>query len=162
MYKKGYITIMKKLIIYLLISAGSIGSSVAQDSLRINLAATASSYHSWSIGFSQMFPWGKFRLGPSADYCVLTRYEEYQADGESFLMDAQLRINLVNIEYPIGDRVSVGVSPFWLLAPLPRRGYYKIPSSIYARFEIYNNLFYKAVITNTDREFMQMSLIKRF
>jgi|TARA_R110000796_G_scaffold214703_1_gene330644 hypothetical protein len=150
---------MKKLTILLGILLSYAMTTNGQATLEI--AANMSHYNSLSIGFEKMFSYKKFKFGPSVEYLSLGSNEEYNEDGDTFLMNAQYRIRLLQIEYPLHDKVTIGLSPVWMLGPIPRKGLYMTPFSAYVRFELLEYVFVETTFTNSKRESIQLSLIAR-
>jgi hypothetical protein len=76
-------------------------------------------------------------------------------------MNVQFRIRLAQIEYRVNPNIKVGISPFWMLGPIPQRGYYKTPTSIYADIQLKEGLSLETTFTSSQRELVQLSVRKR-
>ena len=81
-------------------------------------------------------------------------------DDSTYSMQNQIRVRLAQIEYQINPRLRIGIAPFWMLGPLPKRGFYKTPSSIYAHLQIKEGLSLETSFTNSNKEMVQLSFRK--
>ena len=129
-------------------------------------AINISGYNSLSISVEKEYTVGKFKFGPRAELLIPFGDQTYQVDGDSniYRQTAQVRLRLMQIEWCVQDRIRLGIAPFWMLGPLPRYGYYKTPSSIYAHFDLdeAKTLSSEVSFSTTWDELMQISIRKVF
>ena len=133
----------------------------SQDFWAAEFSANVSYYNSLSFSLEKNFRVGKFTFGPRAEYVRPLKSLSYNVGDTSYIMESQFRLRLVQVEFQLNNRVAVGVSPFWLLGPMPRNGYYKTPSTIYAEIKLRDGLFLETSFTTSDKELIQMSFRKR-
>jgi hypothetical protein len=67
---------------------------------------------------------------------------------------------LAQIEYTLNDKVRVGMAPFWMLGPVPRKGFYKTPTSLYAHIQLKEGLSLETSFTTSVNEMVQISFRK--
>lgn len=158
---------MKKLLqlcFLLLFSLSSIAgvkdTTVQKERFLTEMAVNLSIYNSLSISIEKEFTYGKFTFGPRVELVNLFNTESYKGEDSTFTMNVQFRVRLAQIEYQLNDNVRIGISPFWLLGPLPRNGFYKTPTSIYSHIQIKEGLSLETSFTNSDQEMVQISLRK--
>jgi len=143
----------------------------AQDTVKqserymVEIAANVSQYNSLSISIEKEFTHGRFTFGPRVELLNPFNSQTYpgqtpEGKDTTFIMNAQVRLRLAQIEYSVNDKVRLGVAPLWLLGPLPRNGYYKTPSSVYAHFQLKEGLSLETSFTTSEREMVQLSLRK--
>jgi len=138
----------------------------AQDTIKqsekifAEMSANISYYNSLSISMEKEFTYGKFTFGPRVELLNLFNTQTYEGGDTTFTMNTQVRLRLVQIEYRLNEYVKLGVAPFWLLGPLPRNGYYKTPSSVYAHIQLKEGLSLETSFTTSDQEMVQISLRK--
>ncbi len=156
---------------YLLLLCSLLYSSLfftvsAQDTIKqsenifVEMSSNISYYNSLSISVEKEFTYGKWKFGPRVELINIFGNESYTAEDSNFRMIAQMRVRLLQLEYQVTDRIRIGVSPFWLLGPLPKEGFYKVPSSVYAHIRIKEGLSLETSLSNTNRELFQLSLRK--
>ena len=88
--------------------------------------------------------------------------QTYEGGDTTFTMNTQVRLRLAQIEYRLNEYVKLGVAPFWFLGPLPRNGYYKTPSSIYAHVQLKEGLSLETSFTKIkSNDFSSSFLIAR-
>tara|TARA_Y100000389_G_scaffold65072_1_gene61112 strand:- start:508 stop:1002 length:495 start_codon:yes stop_codon:yes gene_type:complete len=157
---------MKNLILFILVLSFSLIVS-AQDSIptqseRINveLSTNLSLYNSLSVSIEKEFIHGRWRFGPRVELVNIFGNEPYTAEKVNFKMITQMRVRLLQLEYQVTDRVRIGVTPFWMLGPLPKQGFYKVPSSVYTHIQLKEDFSLETSLTNTKRELIQFSLRK--
>jgi len=152
---------MKKLLFLMLFVFATSSICKSQDFWAAEFSANVSYYNSLSFSLEKNFTVGRFTFGPRAEYVRPLKSLSYDVGDTSYIMESQFRLRLVQVEFQLNDRVSIGVSPFWLLGPIPRNGYYKTPSTFYAEIKLKNGVFLETSFTTSDNEFIQMSLRKR-
>jgi hypothetical protein len=76
-------------------------------------------------------------------------------------MNTQFRLRLAQVEYQLNDIIRVGIAPFWLLGPLPKNGYYKTPTTIYAHIQLKEGFSFEPSFTTSSRELIQLSFRKK-
>lgn len=156
---------------YLLLLCSLLFSSLlftasAQDTIKqserymVEIAANVSQYNSLSISVEKEFTYGRFTFGPRVELLNPFNNQIYKGEDSTFIMNAQVRLRLAQIEYSVNDKIRLGVAPFWLLGPLPRNGFYRTPSSIYAHFQLKEGLSLETSFTSSEREMVQLSLRK--
>lgn len=155
---------MKNLILFILVLSFSLVVS-AQDSIptqseRINveISTNLSLYNSLSVSIEKEFTHGRWRFGPRVELVNIFGYEPYIAEKVNFKMIAQMRVRLLQLEYQVTDRVRIGITPFWMLGPLPKKGFYKVPSSVYSHVQLKEGFSLETSLTNSKRELFQLSL----
>ena len=126
----------------------------------IEMAANISHYNSLSISVEKTFTEGRWLFGPRVELINLFDTTSYRGEDSTYYMKAQLRIRLAQIEYKVNDHLRLGIAPFWLLGPLPRNGFYKTPTSIYAHVQLKEGLSLETSFTNSTNELIQLSLRK--
>jgi hypothetical protein len=158
---------MKYLLLLCLLLFSSLFFTVsAQDTIKqsekifAEMSANISYYNSLSISMEKEFTYGKFTFGPRVELLNLFNTQTYEGGDTTFTMNTQVRLRLVQIEYRLNEYVKLGVAPLWLLGPLPRNGYYKTPSSIYAHVQLKEGLSLETSFTISDQEMVQISLRK--
>jgi hypothetical protein len=116
----------------------NVNHSIEKERYNVELAINVSQYNSLSVSIEKEFQYNKFFFGPRIEILNPFRQLTYtvQANNKdtTYTTDWQWRIRLAQIEYQATDRIRVGIAPFWMLGPQPRRGYYQTPSSLYATF----------------------------
>jgi len=131
---------MKKILSVLLIFLSGFLMAQTEDNgkWKFEGAVNISEYSSLSISLEREYTYKKITFGPRVElvnpFSVLT----YQIDGDTNIYQqfAQIRLRLLQVEWEASDRIKIGIAPFWMLGPLPRRGYYKTPSSAYVHFDL--------------------------
>ena len=126
----------------------------------IEMAANISYYNSLSISVEKTFTEGRWLFGPRVELVNLFDAASYRGEDSIYNMKAQLRIRLAQIEYRVNDYLRLGIAPFWLLGPLPRNGFYKTPTSIYAHIQLKEGLSLETSFTTSTNELIQLSLRK--
>jgi len=144
-------------LLYLSSSAQSIDTSESWD---IEFAANVSTYNSLSVSIEKSFNYGKWVFGPRVELLNIFGSETYQGDDSTYAMTSQVRIRLAQIEYKINPSVRIGIAPFWMLGPLPRNGFYKTPTSVYAHIQLKEGLSLETSVTSSPREVLQISVRK--
>jgi hypothetical protein len=78
------------------------------------------------VGFSVQkdFYYKNFTFGPRIEF------SDKLLDTSSYI-----NIHILSLFYRVNDFIEVGISPFWMNGPLPRRGIYYTPSSIITRLK---------------------------
>jgi len=143
----------------------------AQDTIKqterymVEMGVNISYYNSLSISVEKEFTYGRFTFGPRVELLNPFNSQTYpgqtpEGKDTTFIMNAQVRLRLAQIEYSVNDKIRLGVAPFWLLGPLPRNGFYKTPSSIYVHFQLKEGLSLETLFTTSDQEMVQISLRK--
>jgi len=124
------------------------------------MAVNVSYYNSLSISIEKEFTYGKFKFGPRAELVNLFTTENYKGGDSTYQMNTQFRLRLVQVEYQLNDKIRVGIAPLWLLGPLPKNGYYKTPTTIYAHIQLKEGFSFEPSITSSNRELIQLSFRK--
>lgn len=159
---------MKTLVLFyfLILSTTLFAQTNESEKWQFEAAINVSEYNSLSISLEKEFTVNKFKFGPRIELLNPFGNLTYQVDGDTntYQQTAQIRLRLVQFEWCIHDKIRIGAAPFWLLGPLPRYGYYKTPSSIYAHFDLDKEKTLSAEITlSTSRsELRQISVRKVF
>ena len=135
-------------------------SKDASGKYAVEMAANISYYNSLSISVEKTFTEGRWLFGPRVELVNLFDTVSYRGEDSTYHMKAQLRIRLAQIEYKVNDHLRLGVAPFWLLGPLPRNGFYKTPTSIYAHIQLKEGLSLETSFTTSTNELIQLSLRK--
>lgn len=128
----------------------------------VEMAANVSSYNSLSISIEKEFTYGKFKFGPRVELVNPFGSQIYNIEDSTYTMDAQIRVRLLQIEYQLTNRIRVGLAPSWLLGPLPKNGWYKVPTSIYAHVQLKEKLSFEPSITTSIQELIQFSIRREF
>jgi hypothetical protein len=146
----------------LFLSTISVGQSKdTSESWQVEMSANISYYNSLSISVEKSFNYGKWIFGPRLELVNLFGDQSYIGEDDStYSMQNQIRVRLAQIEYQINPRLRIGIAPFWMLGPLPKRGFYKTPSSIYAHLQIKEGLSLETSFTNSNKEMVQLSFRK--
>jgi len=138
-------------------------SDTIQKSERVfvEMSANISTYNSLSISVEKEFTYGKWKFGPRVELVNLFNAIDYIAEDDStYSMSSQLRIRLAQIEYQINPHLRVGVAPFWMLGPIPPKGFYKTPTTFYAHLQLKEGFSFESSITTSSKEFYQFSFRK--
>jgi len=130
------------------------------ESVFVEMAVNVSYYNSLSISIEKEFTYGKFKFGPRAELVNLFTTESYKGGDSTYQMNTQFRLRLVQVEYQLNDKIRVGIAPLWLLGPLPKNGYYKTPTTIYAHIQLKEGFSFEPSITSSNRELIQLSFRK--
>ena len=146
----------------LFLSTISVGQSKdTSESWQVEMSANISYYNSLSISVEKSFNYGEWIFGPRLELVNLFADQSYIGEDDStYSMQNQIRVRLAQIEYQINPRLRIGIAPFWMLGPLPKRGFYKTPSSIYAHLQIKEGLSLETSFTNSNKEMVQLSFRK--
>jgi hypothetical protein len=128
----------------------------------VEMAANASSYNSLSLSIEKEFTYGKFKFGPRVELLNPFGNQSYTAGDSIYIMNAQIRVRLLQVEYQVTNKIRVGIAPSWLLGPLPRNGWYKVPTSIYAHVQLKDKLSFEPSITTSIKELIQFSIRREF
>ena len=159
------------LLLWSLLFSSLFFTASAQDTVKqserymVEIAANVSQYNSLSISIEKEFTYGRFTFGPRVELLNPFNSQTYpgqtpEGKDTTFIMNAQFRIRLVQVEYSLNDKIKVGVAPFWMLGPLPRNGFYKTPTSIYTHIQLKEDLSLETSFTTSEREMVQISLRK--
>tara|TARA_B110000503_G_scaffold131072_1_gene205169 strand:- start:101 stop:580 length:480 start_codon:yes stop_codon:yes gene_type:complete len=134
----------------------------ASESWAVEMSANVSYYNSLSISVEKTFTEGRWLFGPRVELINLFTPVNYIAEDDStYQMVAQLRVRLAQIEYQINPHLRVGIAPVWMLGPLPKKGFYKTPSSIYAHIQLKEGLSLETTYTIANVDAFQISLRKK-
>lgn len=158
---------MKSLLTLLLLLLYTIGNGQTKpqpytsDNWGVELSANISNYNSLSISIEKEFHYNNWIFGPRVELVNPFDSISYKGGDTTYKMNAQIRVRLVQIEYRVNPTIKLGISPFWMLGPIPQRGYYKTPTSIYADFRLKEGLFFVTTFTTSQREMVQLSVRKR-
>ena len=95
-------------------------------------------YTAYAFSIEKEFQYNNFYFGPRIEIENPFSRQAYivQEKGKDTIhyYNLLLNIRLVQIEYQLNPQVRVGIAPFWMQGPLPRKGWYKTPTSLYAQF----------------------------
>ena len=158
---------MKPLLTLLLLLPYTIGNgqtklkSDTSENWGVEMSTNISYYNSLSISIEKEFHYNRWVFGPRVELLNLFQSQFYNGGDSTYEMNAQFRIRLAQIEYRINPNIKVGISPFWMLGPIPQRGYYKTPTSIYADIRLKEGLSFETTFTTSQRELVQLSVRKR-
>jgi len=144
----------------LFVSAKEKDTIPQSESVFVEMAVNVSYYNSLSISIEKEFTYGKFKFGPRAELVNLFTTESYKGGDSTYQMNTQFRLRLVQVEYQLNDKIRVGIAPLWLLGPLPKNGYYKTPTTIYAHIQLKEGFSFEPSITSSNRELIQLSFRK--
>ena len=131
------------------------------NSVFVEMSANVSFYNSLSISVEKEFTYGKLKFGPRAELVNLFTTESYKGGDSTYQMNTQFRLRLAQVEYQLNDIIRVGIAPFWLLGPLPKNGYYKTPTTIYAHIQLKEGFSFEPSFTSSSRELIQLSFRKK-
>jgi len=162
---------MKGLLICLLclLSVSSFGQDTTER-WSVEAGINISSQNSLSISIEKEFQYNRWKFGPRIELVNLFQPINYRVDNFDGSQDtvlqqrAQIRIRLAQIEYQLTDRIRLGCAPLWMLGPIPRRGWYQTPTSVYAHFDLDEpkTLSLEASLNTYQQGLAQLSLRKRF
>lgn len=124
------------------------------------LALSFGTINSLSISVEKEFTSGKLKFGPRIEFVNLLLPQSYSGGDSTYSMNAQLRIRLIQVEYQVNPNLRVGIAPFWLLGPLPQKGYYKTPTTFYTHLQIKEGFSLETSITTSKNELFQISFRK--
>ena len=144
----------------LFVSAKEPDTIPQSESVFVEMAVNVSYYNSLSISIEKEFTYGKFKFGPRAELVNLFTTESYEGGDSTYQMNTQFRFRLAQVEYQLNDKIRVGIAPLWLLGPLPKNGYYKTPTTIYAHIQLKEGFSFEPSITSSNRELIQLSFRK--
>jgi hypothetical protein len=144
----------------LFVSAKEPDTIPQSESVFVEMAVNISYYNSLSISIEKEFTYGKFKFGPRAELVNLFTTESYEGGDSTYQMNTQFRLRLAQVEYQLNDKIRVGIAPLWLLGPLPKNGYYKVPTTIYAHIQLKEGFSFEPSITSSSRELIQFSFRK--
>ena len=140
---------------------------IERERYNIELATNISTYNSLSVSIEKEFQYNRFFFGPRIEILNPFQAQTYtvQVNNQdtTYTTDWQWRIRLAQIEYQATDRIRVGIAPFWMLGPVPRRGYYQTPSSLYATvwLDKHKTLQLECLFQTTSQAPVQLSVRKR-
>ena len=139
---------------------------IEKESYNVELAINQSQYNSLSVSIEKEFQYNKFFFGPRIEilnpFRQLTYTVKEKDKDTTYTSNWQWRIRLAQIEYQATDRIRIGIAPFWMLGPQPRRGYYQTPSSLYATFWLdpHKTLQLECLFQTTSQAPVQLSVRK--
>ena len=151
---------------YLLLSsflsiAGTQDTIKESEKIFMEMSVNVSSYNSLSISIEKEFTYGKWKFGPRVELVNMFSNQSYVGEDDStYLMSSQIRIRLAQIEYQINPHLRVGVAPFWMLGPIPSKGFYKTPTTFYVHLQLKEGLSLETSLTSSERELVQLSIRK--
>ena len=157
---KYFILLCFELFSSLFVSAKEPDTIPQSESVFVEMAVNISYYNSLSISIEKEFTYGKFKFGPRAELVNLFTTESYEGGDSTYQMNTQFRFRLAQVEYQLNDKIRVGIAPLWLLGPLPKNGYYKVPTTIYAHIQLKEGFSFEPSITSSSRELIQFSFRK--
>lgn len=160
---------MKSLFVCLLLFLSSLSSAQSVDTSEswfVEAGINIAQQSSLSISIEKEFVVGKLHFGPRLEIANLFDTIQYRAEGVDTLLTqrAQVRLRLWQFEWEVTDKIRIGVAPFWMLGPIPRRGFYRTPSSVWAHFDLdpQKTLSLAVTLTTSSDQLSQLSLRKRF
>lgn len=97
-----------------------------------------STYTAYSLSIEKEFQYNQFYFGPRIEVENPIGNQQYRPDPDNkdsqYVYRALLNIRLVQIEYQVNPYLRIGIAPVWMQGPLPRKGWYRTPTSLYAHF----------------------------
>lgn len=153
---------MKSILLFLIlmVSLNVKAQTFKSERFTAEMALNVSLYHSLSISIEKEFTYGKFKFGPRAELVNLFTAKDYKFKDSTLQMSSQFRLRLVQVEYQVNPILRVGISPVWMLGPLPPKGYYKTPTTFYTHIQIKEGLSLETSITTSKDELFQLSFRK--
>jgi len=155
------------LIFFLIFSTANqvFSQALEAEKWQFEAAINISGYNSLSISLEKEYTVNKFKFGPRVE--LLNPFGDliYMVnDTSGFSQKAQIRLRLLQVEWSATDKIRIGAAPFWMLGPLPQRGYYKVPSSVYVHFDLdeKKTLSSEIAFTTSWEELSQISIRKTF
>lgn len=149
-----------------LLSVLSFGQDTAKTSERIFVEAgiNFTTKSSLSISIEKEFTYNRWKFGPRIELVNLFDTVQYRGGNDTFTQTAQVRLRLAQIEYQLNNYLRIGIAPIWMLGPLPRKGFYRTPSSIWAHFDldVPKTLSLEITLTNSEDQLLQIGLRKKF
>lgn len=130
------------------------------EEISVEFATNIGTNHSLSISVEKTFTYNKWKFGPRVEFANLLNTQQYVAEEMEYKMIAQLRVRLLQLEYQVADRVRIGIAPLWVKGPLPRQGFYKVPSSVYTHIQLKEGFCLETTFTNAEEELIELSLRK--
>jgi len=158
---------MKTLFLCLFVFLSSISFAQSPDTSErvfVEAGINLTQKSSLSISIEKEFTYNRWKFGPRIELANLFDTLQYQGDNITYTQKAQVRIRLAQIEYQLNDYLRIGIAPIWMLGPLPRKGFYRTPSSVWAHFDLDTpkTLSMEVTLTNSRDQLLQLSLRKRF
>jgi len=119
---------------------------------------------SLSISIEKEFTYKRWKFGPRIELVNLFDTLQYRGGNDTLIQTAQVRLRLAQIEYQLNNHLRIGIAPIWMLGPLPRRGFYRTPTSIWAHIDldVPKTLSLEVTLTNSRDQSLQLGLRKRF
>ncbi len=119
---------------------------------------------SLSISIEKEFTYKRWKFGPRIELVNLFDTLQYRGGNDTLIQTAQVRLRLAQIEYQLNNHLRIGIAPIWMLGPLPRRGFYRTPTSIWAHIDLDapKTLSLEVTLTNSRDQSLQLGLRKRF
>ena len=136
-------------------------SKDTSESWAVEMSANVSYYNSLSISVEKTFTEGRWLFGPRVELVNLFNTVSYKGEDSTYQMNAQLRVRLTQIEYKVNETLRLGIAPFWMLGPLPQKGFYKTPTTVYAHIQLKEGLSLETSFTTSAKEFVQLSVRKK-
>lgn len=140
---------------------------IEREKINVELAINFAEYNSLSMSIEKEFQWNRWYFGPRVEILNPFQAQEYVVDyfGKDSVMQANwfVRVRPLQLEWQASPFIRIGIAPVWMSGPVPRRGYYQTPSSIYANFWLDKSktLQLECCLQNADRQPIQISLRKR-
>jgi len=125
------------------------------------IAANVSGYNSLSVSIEREFTQGNWTFGPKLELLNPFGWISYKTENGVEQMNSQVRIYLARVEWHKSDKIGFGASPFWMLGPVPRKGYYLTPSSVWISYNISDKNQMEISATNSRDLLLQLSFRKQ-
>ena len=149
-----------------LLSVLSFGQDTHTTSERIFVEAAINytTKSSLSISIEKEFTYNRWKFGPRIELVNLFDTVQYRGGNDTLIQTAQVRLRLAQIEYQLNNHLRIGIAPIWMLGPLPRKGFYRTPTSIWAHIDLDNpkTLSLEVTLTNSRDQLLQLGLRKKF
>lgn len=113
-----------------------IGQPIEQEKWRAELSFNLSNYNSFSASIEKEFRYNNWYFGPRVELLNpfgVVKYNTSDTINNGYKeMRSQFRIQLLRLEWQKNKKLRFGISPFWMLGPIPREGFYQINTSVWA------------------------------
>ena len=120
----------------LLISSFTLYSQIEEELCRAELNFNVSTYNSLSASIEKEFRYNDWYFGPRVEVMNPFGLVRYNTEKGEMTMRAQLRIQPLRLEWEKNQRIRFGISPFWMLGPIPRQGFYQVNTSIWTSIRL--------------------------
>ena len=140
---------------------------IETEKFNLEVSCLVSNYTATSISIEKEFQLNKFYFGPRIELVKLITPQDYKVHElghtDTLAQQSQLRIRLSKFEWQVTQKIRLGIAPFWMLGPIPARGWYQTPTSIWITYWIDKpqTLYANITLHNTNEALWQISLTKR-